>query len=493
MKKRCFILLSVILILSFVSNACGAGYTLPEKMQKQLQVGSGLKGSFVIHCNADPLKCPAIHAVQNAEFEVRGIQYGENLHYYIYQPGEGENRDALTEFCRIDNVRYFRSDLLDEKVYILPDPDHILSFFINAEGENPPVLPDLLHMVFEGESGQEGSFNTEPLEKQLEIWISAFSSDTSVLTAEDGSPRLSQTFRIPVAAVYDMVNNLIVSVTRDPSSMAYLEKILTPEQMDIYLNPKLDYYYTEAMKSLNLEEDIVFCRTVSTMGELIQSSLLLPLDASRTGYSSITFESSESRKSFLLSGPKGILYLELPAGFDPKADSYEGDICFARINTEDPESKNISLKIHISKKHNTYEETDEEKTHETDSYSIHAVRETGFLPESISAELIPDMPPVDAEIEAHYSSKLRLSDSTILELSVSVKQGDYDFSMTGQVKTAPPWVFTPFNVQNAVSTDRFKKEDFSELKNLWLRNAEEKLIRTPEEIQISESSGSPNP
>ena len=87
MKKKLCFLLTVVLFLFSISSAIAAGYTLPFKMQRQLEVGSGLKGSFVIHSNASAEKEPLIHALANAEFEIRGIRSENNVHYYIYQPG----------------------------------------------------------------------------------------------------------------------------------------------------------------------------------------------------------------------------------------------------------------------------------------------------------------------------------------------------------------------------------------------------------------------
>ena len=83
MKKILSILLVLVLAVA-CSAASAAGYTLPEKMERQLQVGSGLKGSFVIHTNADARLSALGHSVRNAEFEVRGIQSEGNKHYYIY-------------------------------------------------------------------------------------------------------------------------------------------------------------------------------------------------------------------------------------------------------------------------------------------------------------------------------------------------------------------------------------------------------------------------
>jgi hypothetical protein len=101
MKKILSILLVLVLTTACLA-ASAAGYTLPEKMERQLQVGSGLKGSFVIRANADAELSPVVHALQNAAFEIRGIQSEGNSHYYIYQAGENEAMSALTEICTAD-------------------------------------------------------------------------------------------------------------------------------------------------------------------------------------------------------------------------------------------------------------------------------------------------------------------------------------------------------------------------------------------------------
>ena len=45
------IIVTLLVMLLAVSSAGASGYKLSEKMDRQLQIGSGLKGSFVIHGN----------------------------------------------------------------------------------------------------------------------------------------------------------------------------------------------------------------------------------------------------------------------------------------------------------------------------------------------------------------------------------------------------------------------------------------------------------
>ena len=489
MKKICIFVLLIFLTLSVTSAADAAGYTLPEKMQRQLEVGSGLKGSFAVHANADTEKNPLVHSVQNAEFEIRGIQYEGNKHYYIYQQGENEAMNALTEYCTIGSDQYLRSDFLKEGSYLLPDMDHLINKWLKSEGDNPSIFPDLLRAVIG--NNENDALSTDAMERQLEMWISAFSSENVVQTG-DGSPRLSQTFRIPMESLYSTATDLIRMISSSETYMGYFREILSKEQIDTYLNPELGYYYVDAMKQLDMEGDILFTRTVSTLGELIQSSLVLPMDPEKTGYSSVTVENNETCKSIFFTGPRGMLYFELPMNFEAKADNYENVVFrFVLVDNENEEIQNVALRITATKESEKYENTEEGKVHEKEEYMFRIIRDTEGLPDAVTEDMIPDMAETEGKLIVHYYSKPQLSSPTTLEISCIIRQGEYNFNFEGAVKTASPWLYSPFSVEGAVSAANYEKEDFNLLKEEWIRNAEEKLARIPEEIRNSDDEPEP--
>ena len=477
MRKFCSIILAILLALSVISTA-SAAYTLPEKMERQLQVGSGLKGSLVIRTNADAEMNPLIHSIRNTMFEIRGIQYEGNQHYYIYQAGEEETLNALTEICRMNGRYYLRSDLLEDGCILLPKMDHLINAALKAEGENPSVLPDLLRAVLGGETGND--LNMDSLERTVEMWINTFSTGSTVQSGQ-GSPKLSQTFTIPVGEACNALTEVIRVISSSENYMGWFREILSKEQIDLYLNPNLGYYYAEAIERLDMEGEIRFSRTVSTLGELITSSLYLPLDATKTGYSSVTFENNEKEKSVFLTGPNGALYLQLPLETDLKNDDYENaEIRFARISNTGEGSKNVALRIAVTRTSEKTEDTAENKIREKETYILHIVRDTETLPEGIDPEKIEDFADADAEIMIRYSSKPQLSSPTTLEVSCEVTQGEYSFNLESELKTASPWVFAPFSIDGAKDAESYTIEDLKELGKIWIENAERKLVRIPE-------------
>ena len=377
---------------------------------------------------------------------------------------------------------------------MIPNADQFINAYFKTEENNPPILPDLVRIIAADLKDGETPFSTAQLEKEIEVWISAFKSSNTIQSSETLTPRLTQEYHIPVSTLFNAAANLVRTLTEDDAAMEYFRKTLTAEQIDTYLNPDLAYYYLDAMKNLNLEGDIIFTKTVSALGETIESSLTLPLDGKKTGFSSVTFESDETRKSFLLSGKKGIFYLNLPIGFDFKADAYDETIRLAYVNGSNPDGRNLALLIRASKEHDKYDDADDSRNHEEDHYTIHIEKDTSGLPGIIGEELIPDMEPADAKIDLHYYSKLQLSSPTILEISCEIRQGGYEFSLAGKLKSASWWIFAPFDIAGAIDAVRYSREDFRKLKDQWIKNADQKLERTPEEISLAETPGeSTNP
>ena len=59
------------LILLLTGTAGAATYTLPEKMQNQLAIGSGLKGTITVTAEGELSKDPFLNAVSDATYDLR--------------------------------------------------------------------------------------------------------------------------------------------------------------------------------------------------------------------------------------------------------------------------------------------------------------------------------------------------------------------------------------------------------------------------------------
>ena len=490
MRKYCKIILVIFVIALFTGNASANGYTLPEKMERQLRIGSGLKGSFVIHGNLNSQEYPLLEALQNASFEIRSILNEGNQHSYIYQAGEEDQQKYLTEYCKINGQEFFRSDLLDEKVYQLLTAEEIACEILHTNGDNPSVIPTIVQMAWKQHYSTEGkNTSTAELEKLIEIWISGFSAETNFQSSDDTAPRLALEFKIPINAVYQQISEMAVSLSGNESFMAFLQENLSQEELDIYVNDNLRDFYSEALSHLKMDGDILFKKTVSTMGEPLESSLFLPLDEEKTGYSHLVFQNDQNRKSFTIAGNKGFYSVVLPTDFDIKNSEFEHDVFFYRANVSDKEGKpldNLALKIHIKKTYNSYEESEDPKTHEITHYSFHAERDLSELPEGITEDSVQEMKDVDADLDLHYSSKPELSSPTTLEFTLNIIQNDQHIDLSGKVKTASPWEFIPFKTEEAVRIKDYDDHARKEPLNRLIEQLNDKIERIPTEIKLPE-------
>ena len=133
-KKMISLFIAVMILMTGVCHA--ASYTLPEKLLNQLSIGSGLKGNFKIHAEGDEFSTPFLQAVSDAGFYIRGMISGSDLHYYIFQGDESEQRSAVSELYRKDGIYDFRSDMVPEKILAFPVLSQYLETLFPAEGEN---------------------------------------------------------------------------------------------------------------------------------------------------------------------------------------------------------------------------------------------------------------------------------------------------------------------------------------------------------------------
>ena len=116
MKKTLLALLALILVLA-TCTCQAAEYTLPEKMHNQLAIGSGLKGTFSISSEGEMFNIPFLkdifdtrflRTVSDAEYNLRGILSGKDLHYYVLQSDEQDqqknrNRNQMPPDSRMND------------------------------------------------------------------------------------------------------------------------------------------------------------------------------------------------------------------------------------------------------------------------------------------------------------------------------------------------------------------------------------------------------
>ena len=495
MKKRLFAL--IIAIVLGVSVSChAASYTLPEKMRNQLAIGSGLKGNFRIESEGDFSRTPFLNAVSDADFALRGIVSGDDLHYYVFQSDANENQTALSELYRKDGVYYFRSDMVQGKILALPSLERYIDSIFPVKGDNPTLSSALsnLFTLSSKDRNEKWSPVLTKYQNSLEMWLADYTVQADVVKQENGSSALDFTYVIPVQDLKDRIVSLIGDFSSDQDMLALVDSIMTAEQKNLYVNGDLLFYYQEALNSLDLHQDILMNKRVSAMGDVLSSSLSLPLDSATTGYDILNIENKSLNTVYQVKNDSTEITLVLPAQTSDVQDEYQKSIWFTRYSSDVNDQRkdsNIAIRIDVVKQ-SEQSEDEEERSHLKEHYSLTVVQDGTYLPEGTELSDFSPTKEINAALDLHYYSKYSQNSATTLEVSASVLQGEASVSVEGKFKTAAPWIFMPFEVIDPVNVEADLSGSLLSYFTDWISNASSMIRHNASDMgKIAESQPSP--
>lgn len=492
MKKGLICLLCLILVTVYAGSALAATtYTLPEKMDKQLAIGSGLKGSFLLTAEGNDPLVLSLNPLLNIPFQMRGMKSGQDWHYYLYQATETEEQKGLTECYFQENTLYFRSDLLPGRVFSVPALSELLDRLTAKESGNPSFASMLIRIANLSADEKTGVWNPfiEKLAQKIELWIEDFKVGGTVRDMGEESSILEENFTIPMNELRKEILVLLDGIRADGNLRSMLESLMTDDQKAVYLNDYLNYFYLEAMEALQDDFDVTLSRTVSMMGEEISSSLELPLDRARYGYDSLTIDNEAGTMIFRLKNDQQSLIFVTDQ--DLTAGEFDG-LTFWVMSCPDEEAteqERKALRVDIQKTTETYSD-EETRDHQKDHWSLRIETDLSRLPEDEREKAYETIAPITAEVTLHYFSKYSQSSPTTLEISARFEKENLRIGLEGQWKTASPWVFSPFDISGA--------EDFLEIKDEekvlclaeWLAAASEQFTVPAEEPEAPEETAS---
>jgi hypothetical protein len=471
MKKRIVcIIAGIIMLLYGVANA--ATYTLPEKMQNQLAIGSGLKGNFTVSANGEISKVPFLNAVCDAEYDLRGMSSGHDLHYYVFQENNG-NQTIIAELYKKDGQYYLRSDIVQGKILGLSGFSIFLDALFAQQGENPTISSALLNYLTLSEDVKEKQWKTEinKYQNELEMWLHDFTAQAEVVKQENGSSAFDFSYVIPIDEMKNKMISMFTEFAADAELQTLLDTIMTTEQKELYFNTALSYFYEAAINSLDIQNDIKLSKRVSALGDMINSKMILPLEPKITGFDKLTIESSGGYSIYQLEGNDKALVIGIPSIDLLNEKEYEKSIWISNIdNTNLKENKNFSVRADIKKSFSQYND-EEDKSHQEEHYSALICQDTTYLPEAFKDQELAEWHDIEASLDLHYHSKYSQNSATTLEAKLDYRQNGSSLLISGKVKTAAPWLFMPFEVTDPIEIGPDHPEITESYLTDWISNA----------------------
>ena len=494
MKRMMCAILCGIMLLFAAGSLAAASYSLPEKMDKQLSIGSGLKGDLTIHGEGNHPLILALSPLQDVELQYRGLRAGEEAHYYAYQAGEGETQKGLTEIYMKGDQTWFRSDLLPGEIYTLPGLEEIAEKVIPAKEGKPSIASALVRWL--RLSGEERASLVDSLTAKLsgalEIWAAGFVNVSEVRTLENGTSVVDLVYDIPMSEIKTEIVALMNQVIESEEGRRLLDALLDDEQKAVFANRNLDYYYTEALSALDSHFDVMYTQTVSTLGSFISSTLELPLDDRfLRGYESLTVEQQGGLISFTLRGEERDITLQMASAIDWEQISAFSAWITIQPGSDDAETaKGMRHALRVDVSRSSELTTDEEtRDHLRENWIVTAERDVSHLPEGQDASGFPEETPIQAILNLHFYSRYSQSSPTTLEFEAKVARGAQSVSVSGSMKTASPWTLTPFDTEGAVDLSTLSRQQLVVKAAEMLASASEQF--TPAENNTAEPTAEP--
>ena len=309
MKRFLCLLMCLMLVVPFA--AAETADTLPKRFARQLSGGNGVRGyasitasgvadwlSVLLHFTAADIQIRAIGEKQGEMSDE--ILDDDDWQVKLYAENSAKEEVGTTYLYGDPNGVYLQSELLPDTVLSVPvEKTHLLYEFFQGDWSDLFFAFDPMGMKAEGAGGNASAY--EPianilgipeeewaadwlpvLEKYflyLDLWLASY-GEPSFETGEGvGSLRMSATYTIPAEDLKKEAKYIIGLMLYDNDLQSLLLPYVTMEQRVTYLNPSMVYFYEACIDALDIEGDIILSREMSGMGEVVNTTVSLPVPA----------------------------------------------------------------------------------------------------------------------------------------------------------------------------------------------------------------------
>lgn len=429
MKK--FLCLALCMALVFASaTALAAEYTLAEKWQRQVAFGNGVKGTINLSVSGEAEWAQLLSPLNGAEIEVRAIQKDGRKQYRLYAV-KGEDLVGLTRLFSQDNELYLVSDLLPDVILRLSTGGDLINLLTGGkEGDAPNWYSAALSLMEIPETtwAEKWAPVLARYEKELELWLESFASAPSVKRDGDTATVLAR-YDIPAEGLKAQMKALWQEMLTDAELQELMQGQLTPEQQQAYLNPGLQGYYDGLIDGLKLDDGVVLEREMTTKGEVVASTVTLPLDRMPGGWTALKLLQHEKETTLRLEGDESSLSLTL----SQTVTTANSTAWSGMLRYEDGNDLPLAVDFTLVKIATTSVDADS-RSHQVTSWSLKAEQSQNAGAECRAFQ------PFAADLLIHMNSRNAQINPVNLEIGLTVKLEQADMEAKVSLTTHSPWV-----------------------------------------------------
>ncbi len=472
MKKIISILLCILLLPAVQAMEV----TLPQKMEVQLDSGSGFRADYSLYVGASDEEEKKL-----LSGEYTYINDGVTEEYALYDADGGlliksnQSLDGLFLYLNaevlhiVDDGKRINQQLLSvlSKYVHLPATLQtvfsVLGYRHEYQMETPLLAKERRDQVAALlESG------LEQYKSDIDLWLQNYLTSKNNSVLNDGSQALGMEFVVPLADVKSYLKNLIYTISQDAFLVEALQESMPYDLSSLLLFFSEQSFIDMAVDALPLAGDISLGRTFSLKGKPISTYVKLPFFDAKGG--SFDFEyatdtdalTGKEVQKFQLRNEEFNLSIDFSAVSKGDATEYTGTL---QIKNQDA-AQSHALEFTVNKKESVYVDS-EGKNNQDFSLTADIHNDRAFLESNADYSAIDEL---KINFSQKFNSGVAKNTSTRVQTELSIANTDkkQSFELTVNGKTSAPWPVEKLLIDEVSLLDYSLEKDY--------QSAMEKLI-----------------
>ena len=399
--------------------------TLQEKMQRQIALGSGLRGVMKMQMEGEEGLPALLSPLEDTEFQFSYINAGERFDLELTAEKNEKNAGNTVVFSD-GNTAYMTSDWLMDTVLSMPVGEELTAMLEGRSSHvQPEIMSALLGLLCKVSSEQSALAQAaEALTAKARQRLDAYAGDIQ-LAQENGQTRMVFQYVLSPDEMKTEMKLLMRDLLADQKLLDLLRMELSEEQAAAYLNPNYLWYYERIIDGIKLDDDVVYERVVTMQGEEVATSiaLALPEDAQ---FRELVWERENGVTTLTVSDATRRMVLSAEESTEQE-NGWQGRGTLAVALAEDREERMLwtcELK--------RYQHVDAESVHyEGGTFALQLEKDA----EGESPEYVP----LQLNLTWQFSSKAAKRAATDLEVRLDVKLPEGQIVAALAARTQSPW------------------------------------------------------
>ncbi len=326
-------------------------------------------------------------------------------------------------------------------------------------------------------------------ELELDLWLAGYGKATTATA--DGALAMGVTYTIPADDLKDMAKHFIGSMLFDSELQALLMPYVTDEERATYLNPTMVYFYNACIDALPLTGDVVLRREMSALGEVLSTTIELPLPAlpgeltsavggvladvfslpyedALDGADRLVLTATEDALAFTLQGSSRTIALNATQTVVADKPLIAGTLSITPAVGMDE----APLFAAFTWQHDQriYEDEDTYRTHDVSSYVL-------SLTPDAALEGGIDFAAINVALSVDYHTDLHTEGSPVqINIDLAASLPDAEIGLELLLRTRSGWALDRLPTEGAIDVSTLSEEDAKRLRETFVREAVKTII-----------------